>query len=61
MTWEIGLLLGLIFVALIFFAFEWLSPDVTALCLLIILILTGLLPANEAFAGFGSDTLEVIL
>ena len=61
MTWEIGLLIGLIFVALIFFSFEWISPDVTALSLVLVLIFTGLLKPEEAFAGFGSDTAIMIL
>lgn len=61
MTFEIILLLGLVAVALIFFSFEWVSSDVVALGLLLALILTGLLPAKQAFAGFGSDTVLMIL
>lgn len=61
MTFEIILLLGLVAVALIFFSFEWVSSDVVALGLLLALILTGLLPPKEAFAGFGSDTVLMIL
>jgi Di- and tricarboxylate transporters len=55
------LLLGLVVVALILFSFEWVSADVVALGLLLTLILTGLLPARDAFAGFGSDTVIMIL
>lgn len=61
MTWEIGLLLGLVVVALVFFSFEWISTDVVALGLLLALVLTGLLSAKEAFAGFGSETVLMIL
>lgn len=61
MTFEIGLLLALIVVALVFFSFEWISSDVVALGLLLALIVTGLLPAKDAFAGFGSDTVLMIL
>ncbi len=61
MTFEIAVLLGLIVVALVFFSFEWLSSDVVALGLVLALILTGLLPASAAFAGFGSDTVVMIL
>jgi di/tricarboxylate transporter len=56
------LLLGLIIAAaLILFAFEWIPADVTALGVLLALILTGLVPAADAFAGFGSDTVLMLL
>lgn len=61
MTFEIILLLALIGVALVFFAFEWISSDVVALGLLLTLVITGLVPANKAFAGFGSDSVIMIL
>jgi di/tricarboxylate transporter len=61
MTFEIALLLALIVAAVFFFAFEWFPPDVVALSVLLILVFTGLLPAKEAFAGFGSDTVMLIL
>lgn len=60
MTFSIALLLGLVVVALVLFSFEWVSSDVVALGLLLSLILTGLLPARDAFAGFGSDTVIMI-
>ncbi|ACB77173.1 SLC13 family permease [Opitutus terrae] len=60
MTLSIALLLGLIVVALVLFSFEWVSSDVVALGLLLALILTGLLPVKEAFAGFGSETVLMI-
>ncbi|MFN2507185.1 MAG: SLC13 family permease [Chthoniobacterales bacterium] len=61
MTFEIGLMFALLGLAIILFATEWVETDVTALGLLIALVLTGLLPANRAFAGFGSDTVIMIL
>ena len=61
MTFEIALLLGLIIIAVVFFCFEWVSADVVALGLLLTLMLTGLLPADKAFAGFGSDTVIMII
>lgn len=61
MTVQIALLLGLVLVALVFFSFDWVGSDVVALGLLLALILTGLLPAADAFAGFGSDTVIMIL
>jgi di/tricarboxylate transporter len=61
MTFEIALLLGLILVAVVCFSFEWVSADVVALGLLLTLMLTGLLPAEKAFAGFGSDTVIMVI
>jgi di/tricarboxylate transporter len=61
MTFEIGLLFALVAVALVLFATEWVEADVTALGLLMAMVLTGLLPADQAFAGFGSDTVIMIL
>lgn len=61
MDLQIGLLLGIIAVALVFFSFEWLPIDVVALGVLLTLILTGLLPLDQAFDGFGSDTFILIL
>jgi di/tricarboxylate transporter len=56
------IVLGLILItALVLFAFEWIPPDVTALGVLLALILTGLVPAADAFSGFGSDTVLMLL
>lgn len=55
------LLLGLMGLALVLFAFEWVAADVVALGFLVIMIVTGLLPASEAFAGFGSDTVFTLM
>src|SRR4029079_6998399 len=60
-TFEIALLLGLVVVGLILFSVEWISSDVVALGLLLALVLTGLLTPEQAFAGFGSDTVIMIL
>jgi di/tricarboxylate transporter len=60
-TFEIGLLLALVLVALVCFSFEWIPSDVVALGLVLALILTGLVSAKDAFAGFGSDTVLMIL
>jgi di/tricarboxylate transporter len=61
MTLEIGLLLGLVLVAVVLFSFEWVPADVVALGLLLALMLTGLLSTKKAFAGFGSETVIMIL
>lgn len=61
MTFEIALLLGLVVVALVLFSFDRISSDVVALGLLLTLVLTRLLPPEQAFTGFGSDTVMMIL
>lgn len=61
MTIEIAAFLVIFIVALVLFSFEWVSPDVTALGVMLTLVVTGLLPSHEAFAGFGSDVALMIL
>jgi di/tricarboxylate transporter len=61
MTLEIGLLLAILLCALLLFWREWLSPDVVGLCVLLALVFFGLLPVRDAFQGFGSDTVIMIL
>lgn len=61
MTVEIGLLLGIILVAAVLFWREQISADIIALGVLLTLVLTKLIPAKEAFAGFGSDAVIMIL
>ena len=61
MTWEIGLLLGIIALAVVLFSLERISPDVVGLGLVVLLSVTGLLPKERAFEGFGSDTVITIL
>jgi di/tricarboxylate transporter len=58
---QIAILLAILFSALILFSFEWVSVDIVGLGVLLALILTGLLPPDQAFAGFGSDTVILIL
>ena len=61
MTPEVGLLLTILVVAMVLFSFEWVPADVVALGILLALILTGLVPADRAFAGFGSETVMMFL
>ena len=61
MTEQIALLLSIIGVSLALFSLERLPADIIALGILLTLVLTGLLPASEAFAGFGSDVAMMIL
>jgi di/tricarboxylate transporter len=61
MTIEIAGFLVLFLIAMILFSFEWVSADIVALGLMLTLIISGLLPMEEAFAGFGSQTVLMIL
>ena len=61
MTLPILLLLLILGIALLLFWFEWLPPDVTALGVLLSLVVLGLVPLEEAFSGFGSDTVMLLL
>lgn len=58
---EIILLLSLTSFAVILFALEIIPSDATALGLMLSLILSGILTPEEAFRGFGSDTVLMIL
>jgi di/tricarboxylate transporter len=58
---EIALLLATLLVALVLFFLERTPADVTAIAVLLFLVLTGLLPAGEAFAGFGSGVVIMML
>ncbi len=61
MTPQILLLLILLGIALALFWWERVSAEVIALGLLLALAFTRLLPAEQVFKGFGSDTVIMIL
>jgi di/tricarboxylate transporter len=61
MTPQIATLLFILAVAMVLFAFERFSVDVIGLGVLLSLVLTGLLPVERAFEGFGSDVVIMIL
>ena len=61
MTPQIALLLAIIVGALVLFSFEIIPADVAALGVLLLLTVSGLLPADQAFAGFGSDAVVLIM
>ena len=58
---QIAQLLVIIGVALVMIALERVPADVVALGVMIVLILSGILTPEEAFAGFGSSTVMLIL
>jgi len=57
---QIPLLVGTVVVAMVLFSIERIPAEVTALAILMFLILTGLLPTEEAFAGFSSDVVMMM-
>jgi di/tricarboxylate transporter len=58
---QVLLLLATVVIAMILFSLERIPTDATAIGVLLFLILAGLLPAEEAFAGFGSDVVIMML
>ena len=60
MTLPIFLVLALLVLVVVVFAFEWIPVDVTTLLLLITLVVTGLLPVEDAFAGFSNDIIIIL-
>lgn len=54
MTWEIAFVFALLAVALVSFVWEKLPADVTAISLFAILLISGVLPRDKAFAVFAN-------
>jgi di/tricarboxylate transporter len=61
MTPDIAICLTILALAVVLFAWDRVPADVVALGAMLAVIATGLLPADKAFAGFGSDTVMMIL
>ena len=61
MSIEIGLMISILALAVVLFSLERLPPDVTALGLLLAVTLTGLVTPSQAFSGFGSEVVLMIL
>ena len=57
MTWEIGILLALLGVAVVLFATEKVSVDVTALLLVLALFAAGIVDGDAITLGFANDVL----
>lgn len=60
MTFSIGLVLGLLIVALILFSLEKFSVDILTLMLLVVLVLSGVLTPQEVFSGFGQEIIIIL-
>ncbi|MBK7754783.1 MAG: SLC13 family permease [Flavobacteriales bacterium] len=57
---EIALVLGLLVAAMVLFSTERIGVDVVTGLLLVVLVLTGILTTNEAFAAFGTDFIVML-
>ncbi len=61
MTLEILILTGIIISALVLFITGWIPMEITAICVMVSLVVTGILSPNEGFSGFSnSATLTVM-
>lgn len=60
MTYQIALVLGLLVAALVLFSFEKLSVDLATLSILAVLVLSGVLTVDEAFAGFANQIIVIL-
>jgi di/tricarboxylate transporter len=60
MTFEIGLTLGIIVMALVLFATEKLRVDLIALIVLLVASITGLVSKDEVFSGFANPAVITI-
>ena len=61
MTTEIMTCLAILAAAVVLFSWDRIPADVVALGVLLAVIVTGLVPAEKALAGFGSGTVIMIL
>jgi di/tricarboxylate transporter len=59
-NWQIALLLTLLGLAVLVFAFELVPVDVFTLILLLVLVGTGMIKVQEAFAGLVSDVIIML-
>lgn len=60
MTFEIGLMIVVLILAVILFSLERVPPDVTAMGLMLVVTLSGIISPTQAFAGFGSEVVVMI-
>lgn len=59
-SWQIAIVLGLLALAVVVFAFEWMPVDLFTLTLVLVLVGTGILTVQEAFAGLVSDVIIML-
>ncbi len=61
MTLSITLVMGVLFLAILFFIFEWVRVDVVGILMMIILPLLGLVTPKEAISGLSSNAVVSII
>ncbi|MGL4619788.1 SLC13 family permease [Chroococcidiopsis sp.] len=61
MYMDIALTLGVLGLAIVFFIFEWLPVDVTAIATAVVLMLLGLITPEEGIAGFSNSATITVL
>jgi len=61
MTFEMMLVFGVIFIAIIFFITEWLPVDVVSFGIMVVLLVTGLVTPQQGIMGFGNQATITIL
>jgi di/tricarboxylate transporter len=61
MPLDIAILLSILAAVVVVLAFDWVPAEVAGLLVMLGLIITGLLSPTDAFAGFGSETVLMIL
>jgi di/tricarboxylate transporter len=61
LTIEVGLVIGIIGITMLLFSIEKIAPDVIALGIIVILVVSGLLPLERALAGIGSEAFILVL
>lgn len=61
LTSDMLMVLGLVLIAGTFFITEWLRVDVTAITIMVLLGLSGLVPGDQLFAGFASNAVMSVI
>ena len=60
MTLEMGIVLAILIGAVILFVTEWIRVDVVALAVVVVLMVSGVLSAEEALSGFSNPAVLTI-
>ena len=60
MTFEIGAVLAILAVSVVLFVTNWIRPDIVSIFVLLAVVATGVLPAEEAVSGFSSEAVLAI-
>ncbi|MBT8764153.1 SLC13 family permease [Desulfohalobiaceae bacterium Ax17] len=61
MTFEMILVMGVLFVAILMFIFEWVRVDVVGIIMMVVLPLLGLVTPKEAISGLSSNAVVSII